>query len=209
MATGDLYRCSANITTNNRHWSFGWWMEEQDPISAGGDGLVVAEAIDAQITTELRNCLSSDSDIESYQAYKRFVGFNPGGTFLVGTGDGQRAGDALPNDNCLYLNLVQTAGDAKNNGGMFISGQSASDVSDSQIDATYLSTQVAALRAAFLGNFDAVSPAGGRWTLSVLSQTITPPLTGIGTPLDVTAISATNRILTQSRRRQKARGLAN
>ena len=209
MATGDLYYNRVNFSTNNRAWGIGFWLEEQDPISAGGDGRTVAIAAEAQLNAALRNVLSTDSEIESYHAAKRFVGANPAGSAFPTTSDGQRAGNALPNDNCLYLNLVQTAGEAKNNGGIYISGQSASDVSDSEFDTGYITTQVAALITALLGNFDAVSPEGGRWTLSVLSKTFTPPSTSIGTPLDVTAITASTRVLTQSRRRQLVTGFAN
>ena len=201
-----LYRCSVNCSTNNRAWSFGFWLREVDPISAGGDGYTVAEAVHTQLTTPLRNILSTDSVIESYDAAKRIPGHNPAGRFYVGTGAGLRPGAGLSNDNALYINLRQTYTDAAHNGGMFVAGQSTYDQSKSSWVDAYFVDEVKDFCAAMLGNFNAVSPASGRWTVGIFSKTVLPWTHDIGTFMDVTSCVATARVMTQSRRRQKRRG---
>ena len=201
-----LYRCSVNCSTNNRAWSFGFWMRQVDPISSGGDGYTVAEAIDTQLTTKLRDILSTDSVIESYDAAKRIPGHNPAGRFYVSTGTGLRSGDALSNDNALYINLRQTYTDSAHNGGMFIAGQSATDQSASSWNHYYYTGQVKAFTDAMLGNFNAVSPSTGRWTVGIFSKSVIPWTHDIGTFMDMTTCVATKRVMTQSRRRQKRRG---
>jgi len=201
-----LYRCSVNCSSNNRAWSFGFWVREVDPISAGGDGYTVAEAIDTQLTTPLRNLLSTDSTIESYTAAKRIPGHNPAGMFYVATGGGLRSGYAMSNDNALYINLRQTYTDAAHNGGMFIAGQSALDQSASSWVDAYYTNQIKDFCDAMLGNFNAVSPASGRWTAGIFSKTVIPWTHDIGTFMDLTTCVATQRVMTQSRRRQKRRG---
>lgn len=201
-----LYRCSVNCSTNNRAWSFGFWLREVDPISAGGDGLTVAAACDAQLTTGLRNILSTESVIESYDASKRVPGHNPAGRFYVSTGTGLRSGDALANDNALYINLRQTYTDSAHNGGMFIAGQSEWDQSESKWVPAYLTAEVDAFTTLLLGNFNAVGPATGRWTLGIFTKNVLPWTHGIGTFMDCTDAVATGRVMTQSRRRQKRRG---
>ena len=198
-----LYRCSVNCSTNNRAWSFGFWMREVDPISSGGDGYTVAEAMDAQLTTPLRNILSEDSHIESYDAALRIPGHN---RFYVGTGTGLRSGAALSNDNALYINLRQTYADSRHNGGMFVAGQSTYDQSASKWVDAYFTNQVTDFTDAMLGNFNAVSPSAGRWTVGIFSKTVIPWTYDIGTFMDLTTCVATGRVMTQSRRRQKRRG---
>lgn len=204
--TDPLYRCSVNCSTNNRAWSFGFWMRQVDPISAGGDGYTVAEAMDAQLTTPLRNILSTDSVIESYDAALREPGNNPAGRFYVGTGAGLRSGAGMSNDNALYINLRQTYANAAHNGGMFIAGQSTYDQSQSSWVDAYFTSQVKDFCDAMLGNFDAVSPSAGRWTVGIFSKTVLPWTHVYGTFMDCTTCVATARVMTQSRRRQKRRG---
>ena len=201
-----LYRCSVNCSTNNRAWSFGFWMREVDPIGSGGDGYTVAEAIDSQLTTPLRNILSADSVIESYDAAKRIPGHNPAGRFYVSTGTGLRSGPALSNDNALYINLRQTYTDSAHNGGMFVAGQSSYDQAGSSWVDAYFIDEVKDFTDAMLGNFDAVSPSSGRWTVGIFSKTVIPWTHEIGTFMDLTTCVATARVMTQSRRRQKRRG---
>lgn len=207
MATDDLYRCSINCSTNNRAWSTGFWLREVDPISSGGDGLTVATACDALLTSGLRDILSEESHIESYDASKRWPGHNPAGRFYVNPGEGIRTGNALSNDNAVYINLRQTYADSAHNGGMFVAGQSQSDQSASRWVDSYLTTQIEDFTDLLLGNFDAVSPETGRWTLGIFSKTVLPWTTpGLGTFMDCTGAKASARVMTQSRRRQKRRG---
>lgn len=205
MATADIYYARINCSTNNRAWGTGFYVEEQDPISAGGDGLTVAKAIDAVLKTAILDILSVDSRLESIVCSKRFIGFNPAGMLNQQTATGTRAGDSLPNDNVLYFNFHQTAFAAKHNGGLFWCGQSITDHAKSKWVAGYLSTQVAAMSTALLANFDAIGGEAGRWRLIILSKRL-PFAMAIGTPIDVTNVIATDRVLTQSRRRQKVQG---
>jgi len=206
MATGDLYFVRGNLSTNDRAWSIGFWLEEVDPISIGGDGLTVAKAVNGNLTTTMQSILSDTSTIDSWNAARRWTGPNAAGQVYPSFAPGLRTGSPLSNDNALFINLQQTVGPAKHNGGFFVAGQSADDSANSEFDATYLSTQVKSFTDALTSNFDAVSPESGRWRLVVISKTIQPQTTFVGTPLDVTRAVAASRVLTQSRRRQKVEG---
>jgi len=207
MATDDIYRCSINCSTNNRAWSFGFWVREMDPLSAGGDGLTVAEAVENHLNEGLRDILSGESVVESYDAAKRWPGHNPAGRAYVASGTGYRPTDALSNDNALYLSIRQTYTDSSHNGGMFIAGQAQIDQSASKWDDGYMTGRVKDFQDLLMGNFDAISPATGRWTLGVFSKKVLPwTITGFGTFMDATGVQATARVMTQSRRRQKRKG---
>jgi len=208
MANGDLYYVRSNCSTSNRHWSFGFWLEEVDPLSAGGDGLTVAKAVDALLSLSLRGILCVAGELESWQASRRWTGPNAGGIVTLATGVGLRPGNPLPNDNAIYVNLQQIFGPAKHNGGFFIAGQSETDHSQSDWVTAYLNTEIKAFTDLLTQNFDAVSPETGRWRIVVVSKTIIPQTTPVGTPLDVTRAVAASRVLTQSRRRQKVVGFA-
>lgn len=206
MATNDLYRIDVNCSTGNRQWSFGLWAEEVDPLDANGDGQTVSDAFYDHIEAELRAIISTGSQIGAVCANKRYVGFNPGGNTIPTTLMGLRTGSAMPNDNALVFNLQQSAAGAKHNGMLYIAGQTDSDQAGSEWLPAYFTGPVAAFATKLLAPFPALSPNTGTWRIVVLSKTISPPTTGIGTPLDVTKVSPVQRVMTQSRRRQKAHG---
>ena len=207
MATGDIYRVDCDCDTNNRAWSFGFFLIERDNIETG-DGLTVAKAVDATLTTKLRDLLCPKAKINSYHASKRYEGYNPAGRLYVSNGVGTQLGEPLSNDNALYIGLRQSYAAAKHNGGIYIAGQSASVCDGSTWATSYLSGAVKDFTDLLAGYFDAVSGEDGKWEMVVLSKTITPWTTGIGTPADVTSAVANNRVMTQSRRRQKVKGFS-
>ena len=208
MATGDLWYNKLNFSTNNRAWSVGLWMEETTPLGVDDDGGIPARALNAHLQTQLLDVINVDTLYESCESYRRFPGESlPGFVRIVG-GTGTRTGDAMPNDNALYINLRQEAQDAKHNGGIYIAGQSDSDHANSEWTSGYLSTQVTAFTDRLPLQVNAASGDVGTFRIVVLSKTFTPPSTTIGTPFDVTSAVATNRVLTQRRRAQKTRGFA-
>jgi len=207
MATGDIYRVSCDCSTNNRHWSFGFYVKEVGDIETG-DGLTVAEACDYNFSTLVRACLSTDSRLESWHASKRYLGHNPAGRKYIDGGTGTESGDALSNDNCLYIGLRQTYTDAAHNGGFYISGQSQSIQAASKWDDTYLTNSVKPFTDVLPNNFSAQYPAAGTWRLVIISKTMMPWLEPLGTVMNVTGAAANNRVMTQSRRRQKVRGFS-
>lgn len=207
MATGDIYRCDVDCSTNNRAWSFGFYLIERDSIESG-DGLTVAKACDATLTVKLRALLSPKSNVDSYHCSKRILGYNPAGRHYVGSGVGTQTGEPLSNDNALYIGLRQSYGAAKHNGGIYIAGQSASVCDGSTWAATYMAGAVKDFTDLLPGYFNAVSGEDGKWEMVVLSKTIVPWTTGIGTPADVTSAVGNNRVMTQSRRRQKVKGFS-
>lgn len=207
MATGDIYRCDVDCSTNNRAWSFGFYAIERTSIGTG-DGLTVAKACDATFTTALRALLSTSAHVESYHCSKRFLGSNPAGRHYVTTGVGTQPTDPLSNDNALYINLRQTYAAAKHNGGFYIAGQAQGICEGSTWNGSYLVGVVKTFTDLLPGYIDAVSPDVGKWEIVVLSKTIVPWTTGIGTPSDVVSAKANNRVMTQSRRRQKTKGFS-
>ena len=207
MAVGDIYRIACDCSTNNRSWSFGFYVKEVNDIEVG-DGLTVAQACDAKWSTLVRACLSTDSRLESWHASKRYLGYNPAGRVYVNGGVGTSAGDALSNDNALYIGLRQTYTDAKHNGGFYISGQSQSIQENSKWTSTYLDGAVKSFTDTLDDTFSALYPATGTWRLVIISKTMMPWLEPLGTVMNVTGAAANNRVMTQSRRRQKVRGFS-
>jgi len=126
----------------------------------------------------------------------------------VSSGTGTNTGDPLSNDNALYIGLRQTYAAAKHNGGFYIAGQSQATCEGSTWSTSYLSGAVTDFTSLLDGYFHAVTPEVGKWEMVVLSKTIVPWTTGIGTPSVVTSAVANNRVMTQSRRRQKVKGFS-
>jgi hypothetical protein len=207
MANDDIYRVSCDCSTNNRSWSFGFYLSEVDPIE-NGDGLTVAEACANAWTTKVRALLSTDSVLESWHASKRYLGYNSAGRAYVNDGSGTQSGAALSNDNSLYIGLRQTYADAAHNGGLYISGQSQTIQENSQWSSSYLSGAVKAFTDTLDNNISAVSPANGAWRMVIISKTMMPWIMPLGTVMDVTSAAANNRVMTQSRRRQKVKGFS-
>jgi len=208
MATADLYYNTVDISTNNRPWSITFWLEEIDPISAGGDGLTVALAVEAQIVTALQAALSRDAQVERIVSSKRERGNNPTGRVQIGNVDGGQASDAMSNDNCWRLQFVQQAFAAKHNGGVNIAGIGEGDHNESRLTPGFVAVEAQNLADAFQGPYDAQSPESGRWRLVVFSKTIVPPTHDFGTAIAVTSVRVNSTILTQSARRQKVQGFA-
>jgi hypothetical protein len=207
MATDDIYRIACDCSTNNRAWSFGFYVQEVDPIDTG-DGLTVAEACDAKWSVKVRDMLSNDTDLESWHASKRYLGNNPAGRKYVTTGAGTQSGYALTNDNALYIGLRQTYTDAAHNGGFYLAGQSQSVAEASKWADSYMAGAVKTFTDTLDGFIDAVSPAVGKWRMVIISKTMPDRPMPLGWVMDVTGAQGNNRIMTQSRRRQKVRGFS-
>lgn len=206
MANGDIYKCKINCSTNNRAWSVGIHVEEINPISVAGNGQIVAKAVEEHFRATFQTCISQQSAFEGVEVWKLWAERGAPGKVASQSANGVRTGDSLTNDNALVLQLRQSAGAAKFNGMVFLSGQSESDHSLNDWDPTYLDTFVELLCDKFLEQIDAVSPDGGSWRTVVLSQKFTPPTTAVGTPLDVVDCVPTTRVMSQRRRKQKVDG---
>jgi hypothetical protein len=208
MATGDLYRCKLNFSTNNRAWSVGIHIQEVDPISEEGFGDIVAHAVAEHFVSQLVVCLTSDSAFESVETWKIYQAGGMPGMYKLQGGVGNQPADSLPNDNALVLQLRQSAGPARFNGKQFYAGQSDTNISGNDWLPSYLSTNVELLALRYLDTINAVSPEGGAWRVVILSKAFDPPTLPIGTPLDLTSVVPSTRALTQKRRRQRVQGLA-
>jgi len=206
MATNDLWKCKFNFSLWHRAWSFSLWYQETTPISEANDGQIVAEAMHAHFVTVLRDVLCDDGRFESVQAYKRFTTSGRAGFTVADPGTGNRSGDAAPANNNIYVKLQQTFAPAKNNAGFSLGGQSESDIDENKWFNTYLTTEVKAFTDQLQVDVTAIGPAVGVWRLSLLSKTILPWTTTIGTPITVTNAVASERILTQRRRTTKTQG---
>lgn len=209
MAVGDIWRTRVNCSTRNRAWSFGLYLEEVATHSDNDNGFNVAEAVQAHISTQLLGLLSDHSRLESVQAWRLWPGpARPGCVLTVG-GVGVEPGDVLSNDNALFINLRQSQGDAKYNGGIYIAGMPELQMSDSKWGSTFLTNKVLPFTTQLSTPVSAVGPAAGTWDISVLSKAFIPAGTPVGTPLKVTAATATARVMSQRRRKQKVEGYSN
>ena len=206
MAINDLWHCRVNCSTNNRGWAFGLWLKETVNISTELEGAIVANALFAHLNTSLIGILSNDSKFESVAAWRRHpTSARPGLQISTG-GTGGRVGPALSNDNALYIDLRQEDQDAKYNGGIFLAGQRQADHSNNLWDDAYVTGAVKTFTDQLEQSVVAQSPDGGSWAISVVSKRFQPPSTPIGTPFEVFQAQASNRVMTQRRRRQKSRG---
>lgn len=209
MAVGDLYKVQVNVSTNNRHWSFGLWVQESSPSTPSDDGAVIARAVDARIGTQLLPIISTASYYEGVQAWRRFPTPSRPGYFKKLGGRGTVFGDSMSNDNSLFINMRQSAQDARFNGGINIAGQSDNQHSGNVFDPTFLSGPVKTFTDQFVGIWSAAVGDSGAYEFVVVSKAFTPPQNFIGTPFDVTEAKASDRVLTQRRRSQKSRGFTN
>lgn len=209
MAVGDLYKVSINCSTNNRGWSFGAWVQESSPITPADDAAVIARAVLGRIELQLQAVLTLSSWIESVQAWRRFPGPSlPGFVKKIG-GRGTVVGTDMSNDNSLFINLRQSAQDARFNGGVNLAGQTDANHAGNVWDAAYLAGAVQSFANTLVGLFSAEIGDSGTFEWVVVSEAFTPPQNSIGTPFDVTAAVPADRVLTQRRRRQKSAGFTN
>lgn len=208
MAVGDLFYNKINCSTNNRAWSFGLWCEEVSPANPTNDAGVIARAVNAHLQTQLLAIINTESRMESVQSWRRHTTTARPGFVVLSGAAGSRIGDAMPNDNAIFINLRQEAQDAKYNGGIYIAGQSDDDCNGNDWFQVYLDGPVAAF-AAVLPNFiNAVGGDAGQWRFVTVSKTFVPPTTPVGSPFDITEATASTRVQSQRRRAQKVRGYA-
>jgi len=209
MATGDLYKVQYNCSTHNRHWSFGLWVQESSPSTPADDGAVIARAVNARLSDALRAIITTESVVEGVQAWRRFPGTSLPGFFKLVVGTGSVLGDSMSNDNSLFINLRQSAQDARFNGGINIAGQSDNDHSANVWDPAYLAGPVKTFTDLLVGIWSAAVGDSGAYEFVVLSKAFSPPQNFLGTPFDITEGVAADRVLTQRRRAQKSRGFTN
>lgn len=208
MAQGDIYYVKINCSTNNRAWSFGLYAQAIDPDIPVDDAGPLARAVNAHIGVQLPAILSVESRFESVAAWRRFTGVGMAGFVQRQDSPGLRVGDAMPNDNAIFINLRQVFANARFNGGIYIAGQSDNDASGNEWVTAYLDTQVKAFTDRLPINIVAVGTDTGLWRFQVLSKAFTPAATPIGTPIDITDATASPRVQSQRRRAQKVRGWA-
>lgn len=206
MAVGDLYYNTVHMSTNNRNWSWSFWLKETLVYSEPQDAGPIANALFVHFFAQLVNVISTDTFIESFNSWKRFDGSSRPGQTLMVTTPGERVGGAMSNDNALYVNLRQDTVNAKFNGGFYMAGQSNNDQDNNVFDDNYLSTQVKTFTDRFEEPLVITIGGTGSFAFAVLSKAFTPPTTPIGTGFEVFRAVASNRVHTQRRRRQKVRG---
>tara|TARA_R100000306_G_C4373227_1_gene140875 strand:+ start:1498 stop:2133 length:636 start_codon:yes stop_codon:yes gene_type:complete len=206
MSVGDIWFNRVNCSTNNRNWSFGIHTEVSTESSDPEDGGVWSRAILAAVNTPLTAMLSGTSRLESVQSWRRFATDARAGMAISTGGVGDRPGDDLSNDNAVFFNLRQTAGDAKFNGGIYVAGQTQDDQELGSWGSTYVSGPLQTFADVFEDHIDAVSPDSGQCRPVVLSKKFTPVATPIGTALDIVTATPTTRVMSQRRRQQKVQG---
>lgn len=208
MALGDLWYAKVNCSTNNRGWSFGFWCEEQVPITPTNEGRVLSDALMALFTLPLAASLCNDGFFESVQAWRRFPLPARAGFSLLDGAAGTRIGDAMPNDNALFIALRQDEQDAKYNGAIYLSGQSDDDNDLNKWDAAYLAGAIKTFTDLFPVTVTAVGGDTGTFEIGVVSKAFTPSVTPIGTFFPCVEAIASDRVMSQRRRAQKNRGYA-
>ena len=206
MTVGDIYYASVQGSTNNRSWTFGFYLKETVDPELDDDAQPIADALVAHQQTELAALLPNDSFVESYNVWKRHPGSARPGQSLILLAPGTRPGRSMSNDNALYINLRQDTVNARFNGGMYIAGLSENDQDDNLWDDNFLTGAVKAFTDTFESSLIVEATADGSYAFAVLSKAFTPQTTPIGTAFEVFRAVASNRVSTQRRRKQKVRG---
>lgn len=205
---GDIYEAKWQVSvdgvvsTVNMHY-------EQDQ---GGDSPTIcqsaAEAINANCSTAYKNILAKDARIEALYVRKVSGTTRPAwqGNFLAANGTAVGV-DAISAQNCLLINLRNTAGLLKRSGRWFISGAPKVDVAGGIWRSVYIDTPVAAWLATVL-NIPVGGPDGWSGALRVMRTVIDgeeqdPPVAVV-----VDAIDATVELGTQMKRKGILSGYA-
>ncbi|GAH03968.1 unnamed protein product [marine sediment metagenome] len=142
---GDIYEAKWQVSvdgvvsTVNMHY-------EQDQ---GGDSPTICEsvarAIDARCSTQYRACLAKDARIEALYVRKITGQTRPAWQFNFSEYNGTSVGtDAISAQNCLLINLRNSAGLLKRSGRWFISGAPKVDIEAGIWRSVYLTVPVAA-----------------------------------------------------------------
>lgn len=113
----------------------------------------------------------------------------------------------MPLNNALYIQLLQSAADARYNGGIYIAGQSETDAANSEWTTAFFNTQVQAFINLLTQPVNAVGGDSGQWTFATRSKAYAPAATPIGTLFDITGGAASQRVMTMRKRGTKVRGL--
>ena len=208
MAVSDIYYLRVNLSTDNRAHGFGFFVEEIDPSSDQLDAQLVADGWNDVKINALSAMLGTDTQIESIHAGRRWPTTSRAGLVVRSLTTGSRSGNATPLTNAMVIRLEQAAADAKHNGRIFIGGLSENDHTLNRWDDTYTNTTVQAFADSLLVDFNAVSPASGKWRTVVMSKALPAPPTTIGTPLVVTSVTPHRIVYTQKRRRTDVYGAA-
>ncbi|MGI9501693.1 MAG: hypothetical protein ACR2RE_01385 [Geminicoccaceae bacterium] len=206
MTVGDLFFTEINCSTNNRSWSTHFWLKETVNYAGGDDLQPIANQLKVDLIAGLQGILSIDTNIESWNVWRRWTDSGRPGQLLEQSTSGARPGQVMSNDNALYINLRQDTVNAKFNGGMYIGGLSGDDQDANVWDQSFLDTQVKAFTDLFEQPLVTGSPNNGSFAYAVVSKAYTPPSTPLGTAFEVFKAVPSTRVSTQRRRRQKVRG---
>lgn len=207
MAVGDIYRLQvqgrvqARKITNN----FGYVQTEGgSPVNSAEE---LADAWDAAIKTAYLDLLSVDYNLQC--VYVR--GANRGEIIPFergyGNDNGTRAAGAQPNNSSYVINLITDSNSSRDNGMFFISGFSDNDVSDGDLESTYLIGPLTAFSLLLDDDLSSGPPSNLVWAPAVIDSIqdgipLIPKLANRITSAPVTPI-----IYTQVRRRTKGTGV--
>ena len=218
MAVGDIYEADLQYHVHERPLHLGLWFQViTDPSTIAGTADDLAQAIfDFSLADLLATLVSGDAFFDQTRCYKRLnaagaIENGPVGRVVFGSHQGQRPGEALPDNAPMQINFLQSAISSKANGRAFLSGASESDVGQNVLISSFRAAQVAAFEAAWPVDPAGIpGPDGGAYRQVVMSKhPDAGPPTNItyGAPLDVTSVNVAPIIRQQRRRQTRWEGL--
>lgn len=223
--TGNIYEANIIYESRERAFRTRLWYEQTDPAGTATPALALAKGIaGSDIPSALASIMSNSNRVIGVEAFLRAT---PVGQDLLQTENGPAGqayispiagarlnGDCLPDNSCLIIRWLQTAGGSRNNGKAFISGLDQDDVTAGVLnEAARSAFQVSLVNAWPLGNL-AGDPAG-----TFRQVVMTKPRDEFGnpqgwahpkygSPLDVTGVDFNAIIYTQRRRTTRFEGRA-
>lgn len=200
MAQNDVLRLRFTFYNHQRVFGFTLNMRETSDVPDASTAIDAANSAANFFEQELQDVLASSVQLQSVYATRVLPGpAIPGVTQFANT-SGTRPADALPPNSPFIFRLSSDDPGVKRAGRIYLSGVAKSDVVDGQLGASFLSTQVEALRVKLASGVNAGTWQGITGILRTINNglPLTPPLF-----FPVTRVSSFPIIFSQRRRTTK------
>lgn len=175
----DIFRATFHFEDPSGHSSTSCYFQQTaDNSSTIRDCIELADALEDELDSLIGDVLSDDFWFTSVEVNKVYDEPEPRWISTALPQAGVQLGPGLPSNCCVLVTIFQSTHGNRGNGRMFWPGVPEAQSNMGTIDATFQSTQWAALCSRLQLPFSAISDTG-EWSLGVISQKIlnlTPPL---------------------------------
>lgn len=148
-----------------------YFQQTEDNLSTNRDTIELARALEAELDALIVAVLASTFWWTAIEVRKVWDAKEPVWLETSNPQAGAVVGPGLPSNCCVIMSLAQSTFGAKSNARMFWPGVPESKTNAGTLDATFQSTEWAALRNRMLLPFDSISDAGS-YSLGMISQKV-------------------------------------